>query len=163
MQSSRKLSAVLSLAFLILAPVEALAAEGPQSAGKSARPGMAVWDTGQPSVDPLSAAALRAQAGWRQIPVQQKLDSFQGDAVITNGRILAVLRQRSPAVEIYSASSLKVGLEDSAHPTAPATPRLRLQLLKSDDGTIDHLDKLSLVENAKSAVSVEASYLTARK
>ena len=35
MQSSRKLSAVLSLAFLMLAPVEALAAEGPQSAGKS--------------------------------------------------------------------------------------------------------------------------------
>src|SRR6266446_3914802 len=170
MQSSRKLSAVLVLAFLILAPfllcgVRALASpvalapggelgaltqprsptQAEQGSGNSAREAITVWDTGQPSAEPLTASALKSKTGWSRISAPEKHDSFQGDAVISNGRITAVLRQRSPAVEIYSASSLKVGLEDSAHPTAPATPRLRLQLLKSGDDTGDRLEKLSLV------------------
>src|SRR5437016_6055459 len=89
-----------------------------------------LWDTGQPSAKPLSASDLDSKTGWKRIPSSEKHDSFQGDAVITNGRILAVLRRQSPAVEIYSASNLKVGLEDSTHPAGLA--RLRLHLLKSD-------------------------------
>jgi hypothetical protein len=120
-----------------------------------------VWDTGQASVKPLSAGDFNSKAGWKRIHSSEKHDSFQGDAVITNGRILAVLRKKSSAVEVYSASNLKVGLEDSTHPTASA--RLRLQLLKSDKEPAAQLEKIGLVENAKGALTVEASYLTTNK
>ena len=148
MQSSWKLSAALFLTVLFMTSSDA-SARDEQSAGDRAKETLAVWDTVQSSAEPLPASAFKSKNGWRQISSQEKHDAFQGDTVITNGRIFAVLRQRSPAVEIYSALSL--------------APRLRLQLLKSDDDKIDHLEKLSLVENAKGAVSVEVSFATANK
>jgi hypothetical protein len=147
-------------------PAELGALTQPRSLGTDddkpkTRDGLEVWDTGQPSPKALATTDLDSKTGWKRIPPSEKHDSFQGDAVITNGRILAVLRRKSPAVEIYSASNLKVGREDSAHPTGAV--RLRLQLLKSDKESSAQLEEISLVENAKGAVMLEASYLTANK
>src|SRR6266852_1428620 len=101
MQSSRKLSAVLVLAFLILASflvgrfhapsspganaaglaraLTVAAATSPtqaeQGSGEGAREAMAVWDTGKPSADPLSASALKSKTGWSRISAPDKHDS----------------------------------------------------------------------------------------
>jgi len=180
MQSVWKLVAALLLIFLFLlivliggilaspvasAPGELGALTQPrsptqaeQSSDNSAREGMAVWDTGHSSPDPYSASALKSKTGWSRISAPEKHGSFQGDTVISNGRILAVLRQRSPAVEIYSLAGGNADLGEGNK-----APRLRLQLLKSAGETADHLEKLSLVENTKGAVSVEASFLTVHK
>src|SRR5438132_8179887 len=59
---------------------------------------IAVWDTIQPSAEPLAAKSLTTREGWNAPAA-----SFKGDAVMTNGRAFAVVRQRGPAVEVYSA------------------------------------------------------------
>jgi hypothetical protein len=158
MRSSRSLAAALFVALLIVVPVPASAAGADQDSAIIARTAMAVWDTGQSSAEPISATALKDKTGWRQIPVQQKLDSFQGDAVITNERIMAILRKRSPSVEIYSLTSGKAGPGESSQ-----GPRLRLQLIGRNGKSTGQLFMLGLVENTKGAVSVVAGYLTGDK
>src|SRR2546423_9526934 len=64
--------------------------------------GVAAWDTGQAAAMPLTAEQVSAKAGWTAIPRDQMLTSFGGDAVVTNGRILAVARKQGAAVEGYA-------------------------------------------------------------
>ncbi|MBI2479028.1 MAG: hypothetical protein HYV60_10465 [Planctomycetia bacterium] len=62
---------------------------------------ISVWDTGTPSPTRLSSEDLAKRGTWQQISRDQKASSFQGDAVMTNGRILAVLRARAETVDVY--------------------------------------------------------------
>jgi hypothetical protein len=111
--------------------------------------GIAVWDTGQPSADPLAPSILATRQGWKQVPSQEKLATFTGDAVVTNGRLLAVFRHSNAAVEVYSLGS--------------GTPveRFRLELLTAAGDATERLEGLSLVENSKGAACLEASYKSA--
>ena len=113
---------------------------------EAAPPG--VWDTGQASVGPLAPAALTAKAGWASVPKDTTAVSFEGDAVISNGRILALLRKRSSAVELY------------AFGPAGAILRSRLVLTATGGDVAACLDKVALVENAKGNICLEASYKT---
>jgi hypothetical protein len=88
---------------------------------QSSPPSIAVWDTERPAVDRLTSADLASRDRWTKIPRNQKLSSFQGDAILSNGRVLAVLRKRGVAVDVYSIE-----------PTA-TVPRVRLELLAPGD------------------------------
>src|SRR5438045_845705 len=131
--------ALLSVTFL----------QGREAAGKApieSRAPMAVWDTGRPSLDPLSPESLAAKSGWS--PVAQERKAFQGDAVVTNGRILAVFRKQSAAVEIHSGDESGV---------------LRFRcVLQAADGSATRLVRVGLVENGKGRACLEASYQTAK-
>src|ERR1700757_1284712 len=61
-----------------------------------------VWDTGLRSAEPLTPAMLAAKQGGNPISAPETLSSFKGDAVVSNGRIAAVVRHQSPAVEVYA-------------------------------------------------------------
>ncbi len=107
-----------------------------------------VWDTAQASAEPLAPASLAAKMGWAAIPKDTTAASFKGDAVFSNGRLLAVLRKQSAAIELYACGP------------SGAVLRSRLVLLGSGDHVAARLDKASLVENAKGALCMEASYTT---
>jgi len=111
---------------------------------------IAVWDTGSSSANALSPSVVMRKDGWQQIPRNETLSSFRGDAVMTNGRILAVLRKQASTVEVYSMVSQGV----------VSRARLQLQDCTGDPGT--GLRSIALVENTRSAARLEAIYYTAR-
>lgn len=117
--------------------------------GLTTRTGMAVWDTGQPSAGPWTPAALAKAAGWTLLPAEKTAVAFQGDAVISNGRILAVLRKNDPAAQVYSLGP------------SGAIARLRLLPLTAGGEPPARLKQVTLVENTKSAVGLEAAFQTA--
>jgi hypothetical protein len=121
-----------------------------QVAGQEGKPraGIAVWDTGQPSKDAISPAALAARAGWTAVTAEAGA-GFKGDTVLSNGRILAVLR-KDAAVEIYSAGN-----------DQPAA-RGRLILVSSGGEAASRLEKVTLVENTKTSACVEVSCKSAK-
>lgn len=108
-----------------------------------------VWDTGQASAEPLAPPALAAKTGWTAIPKDAPAVSFTGDAVVSNGRLLAVLRKQAAAVELY------------AFGPAGAILRSRLLLTAAGGDAAARLDKATLVESAKGNLCLEASYQTA--
>jgi hypothetical protein len=110
---------------------------------------LAVWDTQQQSSEPLSGAALGAKNGWSKIAPQQTAASFAGDAVLSNGRITAVVRRRGSAVEVYS--------EGDQGPVF----RLRLVLETPVGEPTKELDALQLIENTRSAAGLRVSWKTA--
>jgi hypothetical protein len=93
---------------------------------------------------------LISQNGWTALAAGGKAAAFKGDAVLTNGRIMAVARQLTTVVEVYS-----VGTEGP-------TSRLRLHLLSSGGEPAERFDQLSLVENTKGTACLEAKYKTTR-
>lgn len=120
-------------------------------AAPAPRTGLAVWDTGKPSAEPLSPASLTKAAGWTLIPTEKTAVAFQGDAVMTNGRVLAVLRKNDPAVQVYS-----VGPEGTVS-------RLRLLPLTASGEPPTRLQQATVVENTKSAIGLEATFQTAKE
>jgi hypothetical protein len=111
---------------------------------------IAVWDTRQPAAEPLAPKALTAHDGWSAVPASGKTGTFQGDAVLMNGRIFAVVRQRGDAVDVYSTGS-----------DGPIA-RLRLRVLSTGGEPAERLERVGVVENAKGAACLEASYKTAK-
>jgi hypothetical protein len=128
----------------------ARAAESVPSPSAGPRAAIAVWDTVKASAEPLAPPALAEKPGWVQVALQQKVALFQGDAVLSNGRILAVLRQRGRAVELYTAGD--------GSPVA----RLQLHLLTLGGEPADRVRHVDLVENNKGAACVEASFQTTK-
>lgn len=112
--------------------------------------GLLVWDTGQPSKEALAPAALAGKNDWTVIPADKTADSFKGDAVLTNGRIVAVLRQQDAAVEVFAV-------------TADSTvSRLRLRLQTAAGEPAERLERMALVENTRGSVCLEAMFKTAK-
>ena len=66
---------------------------------------LAVWDTGKPSAQPLSVQTLDVKGGWKALTGDVATHAFDGDAVIGNGRILAVARKQGTGVEVYTLGS----------------------------------------------------------
>jgi hypothetical protein len=121
-----------------------------QDAAVKPRATLGAWDTDRPSAEPLAPAVVADPSGWKPISSQQKTAVFQGDAVVTNGRVLAVVRQRAPAVEVYSVGA--------SRPTA----QLRLRLLTASGELAERLERVALVEQTRAALCLEASYKTAK-
>ncbi len=98
-----------------------------------ARAGLELWDTGKPSAEPLSVAAIEAKAGWTKVAAETA--EIKGDAVLTNGKLTAVAR-KGGAVDLYTATA----------------PRSRALL-----PGVPKFDRIDVVENAKGAVAVEVA------
>src|SRR6266851_6085385 len=111
--------------------------------------GITIWDTGRLSPGALGPAALAGNNDWTAIPPEKTVDSFEGDAVLSNGRIVVVLRKEDSAMEVHAAK-----------PHAVARLRLRLQSAAGDPAA--RLERMALVENTKGSACLEASFRTAR-
>src|SRR5262249_24101209 len=109
-----------------------------------------VWDTGVPSLEPLAPAALAAKNGWSPIAMPTTTAAFKGDAVISNDRILAAVRNQGSAVEVYS-----VGRQGPA-------AGLRRLLLSPGGELLAQIERVSLVENTRGAACLEVSGKTAQ-
>jgi hypothetical protein len=140
------MTTMIRMLFVFLA-VPASAQEAQEA---KTRAGIAVWDTGQSSAEALPASALAAKSGWISLPQGQLAASFKGDAVLTNGPILAVLRKQDSAIEIHAVGA------------AGSVLRARLVLQAAGGEAAAKLDRLNLLENDKGSVSIEAGYKTAK-
>jgi hypothetical protein len=115
-------------------------------AGVPARSGIVVWDTGQPApaVLPLS------KNDWTNILPETTADAFQGDAVLSNGRIAAVLRQKDAAVEVHAVKP------------DGAIARVQLRLHSAAGEPAISVARLALIENAKAGATIQATFKTAK-
>jgi hypothetical protein len=116
--------------------------------GQDAKPkaGIAVWDSGPQSAT-LSPAALAGKNDWRAIATG---DSLQGDAVLTNGRIVAVVSKRDGSVAIH-------GMQPDGVVT-----RATLRLTSAAGEPAARLERAALLENTKMAATLEATFKTAK-
>jgi hypothetical protein len=136
-----------AIAVFALLPQRVLNAD---NADSKPRAGMAVWDTGQKAATSLSASALIEKKKWTALTADQ-VGAFKGDAVVSNGRVLAVLRQQDSAIDVHSVQA------------DGAVARVRLHLLADDGEPAVSLERLALVENTKTAACLEAVYRTAKQ
>ena len=67
-------------------------------------PAIGLFDTVRPLSGIVSSETLQDTPGWQQVPEDKADHRFQGDAVLRNRRIAAVLRKDSPGAEVYSRS-----------------------------------------------------------
>ncbi len=141
----------VSLVILLGALRPALAQDTRPSQETAARPraAMSVWDTGTASAKTLDTAALVARTGWKQVDPSETAASFKGDAVVSNGRVLVVVRAKAMEADVYSLAS--------ATPTA----QLRFQLLAEGGNRVERLDRIALVENVRAAACLEVAGKTA--
>jgi hypothetical protein len=102
------------------------------------RAALAVWDTGQASAQPLAAETIEQKAGWKSVARGDAAAAFQGDAVIGNGRLLAVARKQGAGLEVYSLASGKPVLRTHLH-AAPGAG----------------IDRLAMAENSRTAVGLD--------
>ena len=111
--------------------------------GPKARLGVAVWDTGRPA----PAVLPLTKNDWTSIPLDKTADAFKGDAVLSNGRIVVVLRQKDAAIEIHTA---RLG----------TVSRLRLQ--SSTGESAASVEQVKLIENGKIGATLQATFKTAK-
>src|SRR5947207_10989973 len=71
------------------------------------RAALSVWDTGRSSAKPLAAEDVEQKNGWKPIASGETTAAFEGDAAISNGRLLALARNQGSGVELYSLASGK--------------------------------------------------------
>jgi hypothetical protein len=83
--------------------------------------------------------------------MNETLDSFKGDAVLSNGRLTLVVRKQGSAAEVYSESA------------DGAAERCQLLLVAANGDPAIRLDHVKLTENAKGAVTLDVAYQTAKK
>jgi hypothetical protein len=136
---------VMVVMVLCLQPLSWCAASGQTVPPK----GIQVWDTGRPAAGALPADLLAGKNDWTGLPVGKTADAFQGDAVLSNGRIVAVFRKHEAAVEVHAVKP------------AGAVARLRLRLLTASGEPAARLERVALVENTRGSACLEASYKTA--
>jgi hypothetical protein len=146
----RRRRAVIGFASLFAALVwiggnRSTAAQEAAAAGQ--RTGITVWDTGRPSAEAL---ALTGRKDWTPILAGTTPDSFKGDAVFGNGRIVAVVRKEGSAVEVNAAN------------TSGATERLKLRLMSASGEPAARLKRAAVVENTRGGACLEAAYETAK-
>ena len=110
-------------------------------AQEAARAGIAAWDTGTSSAEPLSAAAVENKAGWAKVEGALKTGELKGDLAVTNGRLIVVARRKGSGLELYSLKSGK--------------PIYRSRLLPAAVGMIE---SLALTELGRGAAVLELGW-----
>ncbi len=110
--------------------------------------GLAIWDTVLPSENRLGAETVIARSGWRRVPRSAKPPAFDGDAVIHNDRLLAVFRKQDPSVDVFALAGPDTQL------------RTTLRVVGPSGQLADKLTELSVVENTRGAIGLQATYQT---
>ena len=139
----RRIVGVPLIALLLSLAVDATFARGQAKAPA----GIVVWDTVKPGAQALAPAALAGKNEWSAFAPGNTGD-FKGDAVLSNGRIVAVLRQRDAAVEVHAVKP------------DGAVSRLRLHLQTAAGELAARVERISLSENGKGGACLEASFKT---
>jgi hypothetical protein len=127
----------------LLVSILALGAGGPVE-GQGGPAGIAAWDTGQTSKDPLPPAAIAAKTGWTAIADAGA--TVKGDLVLSNGRIVAVFRRHDGSIDLYD----------------PAARRARLVLQTAAGDPIASVDRLLVAEAGRGGGAVEVSGKTVK-
>ncbi|HEV2947451.1 MAG TPA: hypothetical protein VGX70_08750 [Gemmataceae bacterium] len=109
------------------------------------RAALSVWDTGTSSSQPLAPKAVEQKNGWKPIASSEAAYAFQGDAVIANGRLLAVARKQGRGVELYSLGSGKPVF------------RARLVVGPGLGDRSQGINRVALAENTRSGVGLEVA------
>jgi len=104
------------------------------------RPVLAAWDTGKAGTEVLGPKVLEQKSEWRQIATGEAPNDFKGDAVVTNGHLLAVARKNGKGIELYSLGSGK------------PVRRARLVLIPAEVN-----EHIALTENSRGAVAMEVT------
>jgi hypothetical protein len=141
--SFRQPSGVVFLSCILAVATALAGAQGAsfgQEGAERARATLSVWDTGQSSPKPLASEMVVQKNGWQRIASPETAKPFQGDAVISNGRLLAVARRQGTGVELYSLGSGK--------------PVFRARLLLASGAGIE---RIALAENSRAAVGLEVA------
>ena len=125
-------------------------ADAPKTSPANPKTGITVWDTGRPAAEALAPAALAGKNDWAAIPVGETTDSLKGDAVLSNGRIVAVLRKQGSAVEVHA---VKYG---------GTAARLRLRLMTAAGEPAARVEHMAVVENTKAGACLEATFQTSK-
>ena len=123
--------------------------DAPIASPANPRTGITVWDTGRPAAEALAPAALAGKNDWAAIPPGETADSLKGDAVLSNGRIVALLRQQGSAVEVHAVER------------GGTAARLRLRLMTAAGEPAARLERMAIVENTKGGACLEATFATA--
>src|SRR5262249_27939117 len=118
-----------------------------QALAQQPKPVLAAWDTRKPSAEPLAPVAFAAQQGWTAL--EKDTPAIKGDAVISNGRLTAVVR-RSGSIELYAASEGRV------------VQRAKVTLIAAGGDAIAKIDNLALVEVTKGALAVDVAGQTSK-
>src|SRR5262245_500807 len=142
--------AALFLPLTLTWACETWGADAPPASPASPSAGITVWDTGRPAAGGLELAALAGKNDWTAIPLGETAGSFKGDAVLSNGRIVAVLRRQDPAVEVHAVNK------------GGTAARLRLRLLTAEGEPAARLENVAVVENTRGSASLEATFATAK-
>ncbi len=111
-----------------------------QETAQRPRSALAVWDTDQASARALASEAVQQKSGWKLLPGGETATAFHGDAVISNGHLLAIVRKQGTGVELYS-----VGL---------AEPVFRARLVLTPGAATE---RVSLTENSRAAIALEVA------
>jgi hypothetical protein len=111
------------------------------SAQDSPKTAMAVWDTG------TSLAAFSEKTGWMEVARDQTLASFKGDAVVTNGRVVLIVRRKEAALELCSVDG---------------APRTRIVLQAAGGDPVARLTRTALVENSRGGAILKIDGKTAK-
>src|SRR5262249_3396539 len=93
-------------------------------------------------------AVLAGKNAWTAIPVGETTDSFRGDAVLSNGRVVAVLRKQDSAIEVHAVP----------HGGTAARLRLRLRLLPAAGEPAPPLEGVAVVENTGGGACLRANF-----
>ncbi len=112
--------------------------------------GLAIWDTGRTSTGALGQADFAKVDSWTKVAKEEKSATFRGDAVFTNGRIAAVMRKSGATVDVYAV-----------WPTA-VEPRAKLQLVDKEGNPAKKLDAVTILDNDRGAVRLEAKYQSSK-
>jgi hypothetical protein len=112
---------------------------------EAAASGVGLFDTGTPSAAPLSGEAIARRAGWTQVAEGDTAHAFKGDAVLANGRLTLVLRQKAAGAELYGSG--------------PAAPALRTVLTPAGAGMA--IAGVKVAHNAPDGVAAEAAFRSA--
>jgi hypothetical protein len=121
----------------------------PAPAGKP-RSRITVWDTGKASSAALASAALvTGGKDWTVVSQGTASQAVKGDAVLSNGRIVAVLRRHASALEVHAVRP------------GGAVARVRLRLLTAAGEPASRLEDMALEENTRGGACLKASFKTA--
>ena len=138
--------AYLMLAMLgLLLPFNVSAQNIPANAPENV-PFTYLWDTGTASSETLSAGAVSLKPGWVQLAEDDVTHPFSGDAVLSNDKIMVVLRKMGTGAELYSL------MQNPPVLRAWLAPRI-----KEESETVA-LSTLTIAENNPGAVQLNAVF-----
>jgi hypothetical protein len=123
--------------------------DAPQSSRAQPRASITIWDTGGPAPALFSPAALAGQNDWTAIPLGHSGNSLKGDALLYNGRIVAVMRRQDAAVEVHV---IKPG---------GTAPRIKLRVLSPSGERAAQIQRVTVAEHSRSGACLEATFKTA--